>query len=118
MQEMPMDVRLQPSAPSARHAGCTAFVFAGGGSLGAVQVGMLQALTEQGVQPDFVVGASAGAINAAFFAAYPTRDGADALDALWRGLKRRDVMPMGVRDICQNCSPLVVSCEMSAFPLQ
>ena len=94
-----MDDQLQTSARSARHAGCTAFVFAGGGSLGAVQVGMLQALTEHGVQPDFVVGASAGAINAAFFAAYPTRDGADALDALWRGLKRRDVMPMGVRDL-------------------
>jgi NTE family protein len=46
-----------------------AFVFAGGGNLGAVQVGMLHALAEQNVRPDFVVGgASAGAINAAYFA--------------------------------------------------
>jgi NTE family protein len=30
----------------------TAFVATGGGSLGAVQVGMLQALAERGVKPD------------------------------------------------------------------
>jgi predicted acylesterase/phospholipase RssA len=44
----------------------TAFVLFGGGSLGAVRVGMLQALAERGIQPDFLVGASAGALNAAF----------------------------------------------------
>lgn len=38
-----------------------AIVFAGGGSLGAVQMGMLQALVEANVQFDFVVGASVGA---------------------------------------------------------
>ncbi len=41
----------------------TAFVLAGGGSLGAVQVGMLAALTRQGVVPDLIVGASVGAIT-------------------------------------------------------
>ncbi len=41
----------------------TAFVLAGGGSLGAVQVGMLKALARLNVVPDFVVGASVGAIN-------------------------------------------------------
>lgn len=34
----------------------TAFVFAGGGSLGAIQVGMLHALVQAGLRPDFVVG--------------------------------------------------------------
>lgn len=77
----------------------TAFVFAGGGSLGAVQVGMLHALTEQGLRPDFVVGASAGAINAAYFAADPTPAGVAGLDRLWRGLTRRQVMPMRMRDL-------------------
>ena len=37
--------------------GPTAFVLAGGGSLGAVQVGMLKALADAGTPPDFVVGA-------------------------------------------------------------
>ena len=36
----------------------TAFVLAGGGSLGAVQVGMLKALVRHRVIPDLVVGAS------------------------------------------------------------
>ena len=53
----------------------TAFVFAGGGSLGAVEVGMLHALVERGVRPDFAVGASAGAINAAYYAGDPSADG-------------------------------------------
>ena len=77
----------------------TAFVFAGGGSLGAVQVGMLHALAEHSLRPDFVVGASAGAINAAYFAANPTPGGVAALDRLWCGLTRRQVMPMRVRDL-------------------
>lgn len=46
----------------------TAFVLSGGGSLGAVQVGMLLALAERDITPDLVVGTSVGAINAAWVA--------------------------------------------------
>lgn len=53
----------------------TALVLAGGGSLGAVVVGMLREVMQAGERPDFLVGASAGAINAAYFAAAPTQDG-------------------------------------------
>jgi NTE family protein len=81
--------------PAAR----TAFVFAGGGSLGAVEVGMLHALTEQGHRPDFVVGSSAGAINAAYYAGDPSAAGVTRLDRLWRGLTRSQVMPMRMRDL-------------------
>jgi NTE family protein len=45
-----------------------AFVLAGGGSLGALQVGMLAETLEAGERPDLIVGASAGAINGAFLA--------------------------------------------------
>lgn len=83
------------SAAAAR----TAFVLAGGGSLGAVEVGMLHALTEHGVRPDFVVGASAGAINGAYFASDPTPRGVAKLDQLWRGLVRRHVLPMRLSDL-------------------
>jgi NTE family protein len=38
----------------------TAFVSSGGGSLGAVQVGMLQALTAHGVEPDWLGAAGLG----------------------------------------------------------
>jgi len=73
--------------------GQTAFVFAGGGSLGAVQVGMLHELLLAGVQPGFVVGSSVGAINAAYFAASPDLECVERLEGLWMGLSRRDVFP-------------------------
>ena len=50
----------------------TAFVFAGGGSFGAVQVGMLQSLAAHGITADMVVGSSVGALNGAFYAGDPT----------------------------------------------
>ncbi len=74
--------------------GKTAFVFAGGGSFGAIQVGMLHALVEHGVQPDFVVGASVGAINCAYFAGDPTLAGIARLEQLWCGLRRSTIFPM------------------------
>ena len=77
----------------------TAFVMAGGGSLGAVEVGMLQALLDWGEAPAFIVGASAGAINGAFFAAEPTAAGVVKLDRIWRGLRRRDVFPLNLRSV-------------------
>jgi NTE family protein len=66
----------------------TAFVLAGGGSIGAVQVGMLRELLAHGVKPDFVVGSSVGAINGAYFAGAPTPEGVARLAAVWRGLRR------------------------------
>lgn len=74
----------------------TAFVLAGGGSLGAIQVGMLRALLEAGVTPDFIVGSSVGALNACYFAGNPNLDGVDQLAAIWTGLHRRDVFPFSV----------------------
>jgi len=72
----------------------TAFVLSGGGSLGAVQVGMLAALEARNFRPDLLVGTSAGALNAAFVGA----NGYDAttidrLATIWRRLRRTDVFP-------------------------
>lgn len=73
----------------------TAYVLSGGGSLGAVQVGMLQALSERGEHPDLLVGTSAGAVNASYLAGHGTSRGSlDSLAALWSGLRRRDVFPL------------------------
>src|ERR1700753_485064 len=41
----------------------TALVLAGGGTRGAVQIGMLQVLTEHGFRPDRIYGSSVGAVN-------------------------------------------------------
>src|SRR4051812_49372992 len=53
----------------------TAFVLAGGGSFGAIQVGMMHSLAAHGIFPDMVVGSSVGAINGAYYAGDPTLKG-------------------------------------------
>lgn len=73
----------------------TAFVLSGGAALGAVQVGMLQALESAGIRPDLVVGTSVGAINAAWIAGDPTGTRLDALEALWVSIRRGQVFPSG-----------------------
>jgi NTE family protein len=70
-----------------------AFVLAGGGNLGAIQVGMLRALVEAGVRPDVVVGCSVGALNGAAFCAEPTVVGVARLEELWYGIADKDVLP-------------------------
>ena len=86
----------EPSVTSGDQKRSTAFVLAGGGSLGAVQVGMLKALSRKGIVPDFVVGASAGAINGAYYAADPDDAGITRLERIWRGLRRSDIFPLSL----------------------
>jgi len=62
----------------------TAFVLGGGGVLGAVEVGMLRALLERGIQPDLVLGTSIGALNGAFVARDPSLEVIERLTSLWR----------------------------------
>ena len=71
-----------------------AFVLSGGASLGAVQVGMAQALEERGVRPDLIVGASVGALNGAWMSARGDRAGLEELARVWTSLKRGDVFPL------------------------
>lgn len=78
-------------------AGTTALVLAGGGSYGAIQVGMLRELVAHGVKPDFVVGSSVGAINGAYFAGDPTAAGVARLEGIWCALRRQDVFPVTLR---------------------
>jgi NTE family protein len=72
----------------------TAFVFAGGGSFGAIQVGMMHALAANGISADMVVGSSVGALNGAYYAGDPTLKGVLQLETIWRGLRRQDVFPV------------------------
>ncbi|HLN09537.1 MAG TPA: patatin-like phospholipase family protein [Xanthobacteraceae bacterium] len=75
----------------------TAFVFAGGGSLGSIQVGMLQALAANGITADMVVGSSVGALNAAYYAGAPSAAGVERLAKIWLGMRRRDIFPVSWR---------------------
>ncbi len=58
-------------------------MLAGGGNLGAIQVGQLRALAERGVVPDLIVGCSAGAMNGVGFAHHPNVAGVDRIEAIW-----------------------------------
>jgi NTE family protein len=80
--------------PDTASAPRVAFVLSGGGSLGAIQVGMLQALFDEGIRPDLLVGTSAGAVNAAWVAGHPHSEGAKELAAIWCGLRRKDIFPL------------------------
>ncbi len=81
--------RREPPAPEP----LTAFVLAGGGSRGAVQVGMLAELTARGIRADRVFGASVGAVNGAAYCADPTPAGCARLEEVWRGLSGDQVFP-------------------------
>src|SRR5262245_2053950 len=69
-------------------------VLSGGASLGAIQVGMLHALYEQGIAPDLIVATSVGAVNGAFIASRPpTVATAEALGEIWRKIHRDNAFP-------------------------
>ena len=74
-------------------------MLAGGGSFGAIQVGMLHALAKHGVTADMVVGSSVGALNGAYYAGDPTLKGILQLETIWRGLHRHDVFPITWRTL-------------------
>ena len=65
-----------------------ALALQGGGALGAYQAGAYAALFEQGVLPDWVVGVSIGAINAALIAGNPPERRIQAIDAFWHRITR------------------------------
>ncbi len=71
------------------------FVLGGGGSLGAVQVGMLEALTDQRVTPDLVTGTSVGSLNGAVIALNPT-GAANRLSHAWARITRHQIFPGGL----------------------
>lgn len=71
------------------------YVLGGGGSLGAVQVGMLQALGERDIVPGIVAGTSVGSLNGAVVALDP-KGAANRLSHLWARLTRGDVFPGGL----------------------
>ena len=87
--------RPDPTPPHPRR---TAFVLAGGGSRGAVQIGMLEELTRRGIRADRVFGASVGAINGAAYAGEPTPEGVARMADVWLGVRGTDIFPRGTFD--------------------
>lgn len=71
----------------------TAWVLGGGGNLGSIQVGMLQALADRGEVPDAVFGCSVGSLNGLAMAADPSAEGVERLRRVWVELEEHHVFP-------------------------
>ena len=68
--------------------GQVVLVLQGGGALGAYQIGVYQAMHEAGVEPDWVIGTSIGAINASLIAGNPPAHRLERLNAFWDQMER------------------------------
>jgi NTE family protein len=69
--------------PIPEELGQVVLVLQGGGALGAYQVGVYQALHEAGIEPDWVIGTSIGAINASLIAGNAPEDRLSRLQEFW-----------------------------------
>jgi NTE family protein len=81
----------RPSRP-----GQVVLVLQGGGALGSYQAGVYQALQEAGVEPDWIVGTSIGAINASLIAGNAPQDRLARLNEFWSRVSQwdfRSVLP-------------------------
>lgn len=72
-----------PPAPITHPFESVALLLQGGGALGAYQAGVYEALSEVGLEPDWVAGISIGAINAAIIAGNPPGVRIQKLRAFW-----------------------------------
>ena len=73
---------------SAKLPGQAVLVLQGGGALGAYQVGVYEALHEAGIEPDWVIGTSIGALNAAVIAGNAPAERLPRLRELWERLEQ------------------------------
>jgi NTE family protein len=69
--------------PISEELGQVVLVLQGGGALGAYQVGVYQALHEAGIEPDWVIGTSIGAINASLIAGNAPENRMPRLKEFW-----------------------------------
>jgi NTE family protein len=78
-----------PAKPAPSLPGQVVLVFQGGGALGAYQGGVYQAMHEAGVEPNWVIGTSIGAINAAIIAGNEPGARLDRLREFWARMERK-----------------------------
>jgi NTE family protein len=70
--------------------GQVVLVLQGGGALGAYQVGVYQALHEAGVEPDWIIGTSIGAINASLIAGNKPENRMERLQEFWSRMEQKN----------------------------
>jgi NTE family protein len=66
-------------------------VLQGGGALGSYQAGVYQALHEAGIEPDWIIGTSIGAINASLIAGNAPQNRVPRLQEFWKRMEQRSI---------------------------
>ena len=108
----PAASRRARAAPQSGLPGQVVLVLQGGGALGAYQVGVYEALHHAGVEPDWVIGTSIGAINAALIAGNPIEARMERLNAFWRHVEMPATIPgpldwLGIGNLVANMSTVM-----------
>lgn len=70
-------------------------VFQGGGALGAYQAGVYQAMHEAGIEPDWIIGTSIGAINASLIAGNEPQNRLPRLQEFWQRMTHKSIWNSG-----------------------
>jgi NTE family protein len=83
------------SRPQTNLPGQVVLVLQGGGALGAYQVGVYQALHEAGIEPQWVIGTSIGAINGAIIAGNQPENRLARLNQFWDLVQGRNGADLG-----------------------
>jgi NTE family protein len=76
-------------------AGQVVLVFQGGGALGAYQAGVYEAMNEAGIEPDWIIGTSIGAINASLVAGNEPKDRVEKLKEFWHRMSHKTMWNSG-----------------------
>jgi len=84
--------------------GQVVLVLQGGGALGAYQGGVYQALHEAGVEPDWIIGTSIGAINASLIAGNKVEDRPSRVQEFWRRVERSVLWIPGAPEVADALS--------------
>ena len=75
--------------------GQVVLVLQGGGALGSYQAGVYQALHEAGIEPDWIIGTSIGAINASLIAGNEIEDRVARLREFWKRMEQKPIWKFG-----------------------
>ena len=111
--------RTSPTSPKAPRVarrtearGQIVLVLQGGGALGAYQVGVYEAMHDAGIDPDWVIGTSIGAINAALIAGNAREHRIERLNAFWSRVESPATMAgpldwLGMGNLAGNMTTLM-----------
>src|SRR5260221_4096807 len=87
-----MDMPIETHGFDKAALGQVVLVFQGGGAPGAYQAGVYQALHEAGIEPDWIIGTSIGAINASLIAGNEVPNRLPRLEEFWGRTGRQGLL--------------------------